>query len=77
MTAGTGPLAGIRVLDLSALAPGPFATTLLGDLGADVITLEAPPAARPGSGVGDLGMTAGTSMTDSGDGLDVVEQREW
>ncbi|MCX6465701.1 MAG: CaiB/BaiF CoA-transferase family protein [Pseudonocardiales bacterium] len=59
MTAGTGPLAGIRVLDLSALAPGPFATTLLGDLGADVITLEAPPAARPGSGVGDLGVHGG------------------
>lgn len=59
MTAGTGPLAGIRVLDLSALAPGPFATMLLGDLGAEVITIEAPPAARPGSGVSDLGVHGG------------------
>lgn len=59
MTAGTGPLAGVRVLDLSALAPGPFATTLLGDLGAEVITIEAPPAARPGSGVAELGVHGG------------------
>jgi len=34
MTATEGPLADLRVLDLSALAPGPMATTLLGDLGA-------------------------------------------
>ncbi|MGK2881991.1 MAG: CaiB/BaiF CoA transferase family protein [Mycobacterium sp.] len=50
----TGPLSGIRVLDLSALAPGPFATMLLGDLGAEVITVEAPAAARSGSGLGEL-----------------------
>ena len=41
-----GALDGIKVVDLSRMAPGPFCTMTLGDLGADVIRVEEPGGGR-------------------------------
>ena len=50
-----GPLAGIRILDLSIALTGPYAAALLGDQGAEVIKVERP-------GIGDLARWVGVSV---------------
>ncbi|GAB2728833.1 CaiB/BaiF CoA transferase family protein [Nocardioides pakistanensis] len=52
---GTGPLKGIRVVELAGIGPGPHAAMLLADLGADVVRVEKPGgAASAGSRDTDL-----------------------
>jgi len=46
---GDGPLAGLKVIELAGIGPGPYAAMLLADLGADVVRIERP--GKPSSSV--------------------------
>ncbi|HEV2089309.1 MAG TPA: CaiB/BaiF CoA-transferase family protein, partial [Cryptosporangiaceae bacterium] len=61
-------LAGVRVLDLSRLLPGGYATLLLSDLGADVVKVEQP-------GVGDGSRTTPPYLADGTSGTHVALHR--
>src|SRR5690606_4890366 len=51
----TGPLDGVRVLDLSIALTGPYAAALMADQGAEVVKVERP-------GIGDLARWVGVSV---------------
>ncbi len=51
MASATGPLAGVRVLEVGGIGPNPFAGMLLADMGADVIRLDR----QVGAGFGQAG----------------------
>ncbi|HTW89656.1 MAG TPA: CoA transferase [Candidatus Binataceae bacterium] len=58
-----GPLAGIRVVDLTHMLAGPMATMMLADQGADVIKVEPPRSGDPGRSRGrPIGMAPGFAM---------------
>ena len=50
MTAGAGPLQGLRVIELGQLIAGPFAAKTLADFGADVVKIEPPASAGAAGG---------------------------
>lgn len=54
-----GPLTGVKIIDMSSVVLGPFATLIFGDLGADVIKIEAGQAGKSG----DMMRYAGASPT--------------
>jgi crotonobetainyl-CoA:carnitine CoA-transferase CaiB-like acyl-CoA transferase len=55
----SGPLSGIRIVDLSIALSGPFAIALLADQGAEVVKVEAP-------GIGDIGRWVGVRVNGIG-----------
>ena len=46
MTGGHGPLAGVRVVHLASLGPGPYGVMLLADMGADVVIVDRVPGLK-------------------------------
>ncbi len=65
----TGCLDGVRIIDLSANVSGPFGAAMLGDMGADVIKVEAP-------GLGDLSRYFGPIRGGMAAGFAVINRNK-
>nr|WP_036342432.1 CaiB/BaiF CoA-transferase family protein [Micromonospora purpureochromogenes] len=73
----SGPLTGVRVVELAGIGPGPFAAMLLADLGADVIRVDRPepgalPAGDPGRNLLNRGKRSVVVDLKHPDGAEVV-----
>jgi alpha-methylacyl-CoA racemase len=51
-----GPLAGVKVVEIAGIGPGPFCGMLLADLGADVVLVERPLPEGPAGEIADAGI---------------------
>ncbi len=49
MTGSTGPLAGVRIVEIDAIGPVPLAAMLLADMGAEIVRVARPPSAGAGA----------------------------
>ncbi|HEV2370430.1 MAG TPA: CoA transferase, partial [Acidimicrobiales bacterium] len=48
MAGSSGPLAGVRVIEVAGIGPGPFAGMMLSDMGADVVRVDRAVSVRGG-----------------------------
>lgn len=80
-TTRQGPLAGLKVLEMAGIGPGPYAAMLLADMGADVVRVERPSGTpTPVAGVGlerdvvNRGKRSVAIDLKSPDGIDAVRR---
>ena len=69
-TTASGPLAGLRIVDLTSVIMGPLATQILGDMGADVIVIE------PNAGTVARVMSPGPVSGLSGIALNLLRNKQ-